>query len=61
VQKLANADQVKFKSVGIDGLGIGVILKSDGVGPAFIGKILTYIESDQVKMDRCKLLLITQL
>lgn len=61
VQKLANADQVKFKSVGIDGLGIGVILKNDGVGPAFLGQILTYVESDQVKMDRCKLLLITQL
>jgi hypothetical protein len=61
VQKLLNADQVKYKTVGIPGLAIGLILKSDGVGPAYVGKILGFVENNAEKMDRCKLLLVTQL
>lgn len=58
---LSNANQVKFMNVTIDNVAIGVATKSDGVGPSYLGNILSHIESDAEKMEHCKILFFTKL
>ena len=61
VGKMANANQIKFKTVGIDGVALGLALKSDGSGPAFMGNIPGHIENNESRMDKCQLLFFTKL
>ena len=61
VDRMSNANQVKYKQVGIENVAVGLIYKPDGKGPAFVGNILGHIESDTSKMEVCKLLFFTKL
>lgn len=60
-KKYENANQVRYKMVGIDNMSVGMVYKADGKTPAFLGNILGHIESDRSKMDRCKLIFFTKM
>jgi len=59
--KIMNSNQVKFKYVGIDNVAIALVYKPDGQGPAFLGNILSHIEGNATRMEKCKLLFFTKL
>ena len=57
----SRAEQVKYKLVGIDNVAVVVFLKSNGVDPSYLGNILSYVKSDQEKMEFCKVASFTHL
>ena len=59
--KYENANQVKFKEVGIANIAVGMVYKADGKGPAFLGNILSHIENSKEKMNKCKLIFFSKL
>lgn len=58
---LEKANQVKYKYVGIDNVAVGLILKPDGAGSAFMGNIWSHVEGNSEHMNHCQLMLITKL
>ena len=61
LDKFNSANMIKWMKVGIDDLAVALILKPDGVGPAFTGNIMGKIEEDPEKMEFCKIMMITNL
>lgn len=61
LDKLTSANMIKCFEVGIENVGIGVILKSDGQSPAFTGKILGFIEGNAEHMLQGQVMLFSKL
>lgn len=61
LDKFNSANMIKWMKVGIDDLAVALILKPDGVGPAFTGNIMGKIEEDPEKMEFCKIMMISNL
>lgn len=61
LDKFNSANMIKWKKVGIDDIAVALILKPDGVGPAFTGNILGKIEEDPEKLEFCKIMIISNL
>ena len=51
---------IKAFEVGIENLGIGLILKPDGLSPAFSGRILPNIEANTDYMEKCQIMLFSK-
>ena len=59
--KTSRAEQVKFKSVGIDGVGLALIYKSNGTDFSFLGNCLSHLQSKEDKMELCKVTMFAKL
>jgi hypothetical protein len=61
MDKFASANMIKAFEVGVENIGIGVILKPDGISPAFSGKILPNIEANTEYIEKCQIMLFSKL
>ena len=59
--KTSRAEQIKFKRVGIDGVGIALSYKSNGTDPSYLGTCLSHLQSKEEKMELCKVAMFTKL
>ena len=48
------AEQVKFKLVGIEDVAVAMFFKSNGTDPSYLGNILSFVKTDEQKLESCK-------
>lgn len=60
MKQMKYANQIIIKKVGIQNVAIGLHFKANGIFPAYMGGILTHMETDEY-MDKCLLVHVTNL
>lgn len=59
-QKTKSANQVMYKTVNMENVGIGYVMNKSGTAPAFLGQSLMYIEDDPQRKEHCKIYMMSK-